>query len=93
MQLSIYGAVADCEEYIPPSASTGELVASAEKSESLVSPAELLNVQRPLLTNWLANQLQNHKERVENLPDDDQLFKLCTVCQIFFKLLKMNSIV
>ena len=35
---------------------------------------------RPLLTNWLAqgNQLQNHKERVENLPGDGQLIKLCT---------------
>ena len=52
----------------------------AEKSESLVSTAELLNFQRPPLTNWLAqgNQLQNHKERVENLPDDNQLIKLCT---------------
>ena len=46
-QISIYGAAADvCEEYIPPPASTGQPVASAEKSESLVSPAELLNVQK-----------------------------------------------
>ena len=80
-QFSIYGAVADlCEEYIPPPASRGQPVSSAEKSESLVSAAKLLNVQRPLLTNWLAqgNQLQNHKERVENLPGDGQLITLCT---------------
>ena len=46
LQLSIYGTVADmCEEFIPPLASTGNSVAMV-KSESLVSPDNLLNVQK-----------------------------------------------
>ena len=79
-KLSIYGAVADlCEEFIPPLAITGGPVVM-EKSESLVPPVDLLNIQRPLLTNDQAQRdlLQNHKERVEILPKDEQLIKLCT---------------
>ena len=79
IQLGVYGAVADlCEEFIPPLASTVKLVA-VEKSESLLSPADLLNIQRLLVNNEQApgNLLQNHKERVENLLDDDQLIKSC----------------
>ena len=76
-QLSIYGAVADrCEEFIPSFANTRRPIAM-EKSESF---ADLLKTQRPLLTNEQAHwdMLQNHKERVENLPNDEQLIKLCT---------------
>ena len=42
--------------------------------------ADLLNIQSPLLTNEQAqgNLLQYHKERLENLPDDEQVIKLCT---------------
>ena len=48
------------------------------KSESLVPSADLLKTQRPLLTNEQAqgDLLQNHKERLENLPNDEQLIKL-----------------
>ena len=63
-QLSIRGAVADlCEEFIPPLASIGRLVAM-EKSESLVPSADLLKTQRPLLTSeqTRGDLLQNHKE-------------------------------
>ena len=87
-------AVADmCEEFIPPLASTGKSVAMV-KSESLVSLADLLNVQRPLLTNELAqgNLLQNHKERVENFPDDEQLIKIMYRCRIHKKRLHPDSI-
>ena len=50
------------------------------KSESLVLSADLLNIQSPLLINEQAqgNLLQHHKERVENLHDDEQVIKLCT---------------
>ena len=64
-KLSVYGAVADlCEEFIPPLAIRGRPVAM-EKSESLVPPVDLLNIQRPLLTNAQAQR-------------DLQLIKLCT---------------
>ena len=79
-KLNIFGAVADlCEEFIPPLAITGTPVAM-EKSESLVPPVDLLNIQRPLLTNEQAkrNLLQNHMERLETLPKDKQFVKLGT---------------
>ena len=49
-----------------------------DNAESTVKTA--LNIQRPLLTNEQAqgDLLQNHKEQVENLLDDEQLIKLCT---------------
>ena len=77
-QLSFYGAVVDlCEEFLAPLAGTGRL-AAMDKSDSTVKTA--LNIQRPLLTNEQAqgDLLQNHKERVANLPNDEQLIKLCT---------------
>ena len=80
-QLSVYGAVADlCEEFVTPLSNTGKTCAVMEQSESIVTSADLLNIQRPLLTNEHAQGelLPNHKERVENLPDDEQLIKLCT---------------
>ena len=48
-----------------------------DNAESTVKTA--LNIPRPLLTHEQAqgDLLQNHKERVENLPDDEQLIKLC----------------
>ena len=80
-QLSINGAVADlCEEFTLPLANTRKPCLAMDKSESLVLFAYLLNIQSPLLTNEQAqgNLLQHHKESVENLPDDEQLIKLCT---------------
>ena len=73
-QLSIYGEEADqpvCR--IRPSIDWNrETLCSNGRSASMVTSADLLNIQRPLLTNEQAqgNLLQNRKERVENLPDD-----------------------
>ena len=51
-----------------------------EQSESTVGSADLLNIQRPLQNNEQAqgNLLHNHKERVQNLSNEEQLTKLCT---------------
>ena len=79
-QLSIRGAVADrCEEFIPSLANTRRPMAM-EKSDSLVPPVDLLKTQRRLVTKEQArgDLLQNNKERVENLPNDEQLINLCT---------------
>ena len=61
-----------CEEFTLPSANTGKPQVATDKSESLVTSADLFNIQRPLLTNELA------QGNLANLPDDDQLLKLCT---------------
>ena len=55
-QLSIHGAIADlCEELSPPLTSTEKLYyAAMDKLESFVLSADILNIQRPLLTNELA---------------------------------------
>ena len=80
-QLSFYGVVADmCEELTLSNsgnclAATGQPVAM-EKPESL----DLLNVSKPILTNQRVqgNFLLDHKQRIENLPGDDRLIKLCS---------------
>ena len=79
-QLSIYGAVADMwEEFVTPLTDTRKTYAVMEQSESTVTSADLLNLQRPLLTNEQSqgDLLQNHKEWVNNFPNDEQLIKLC----------------
>ena len=67
------------KEFVAPLGSKGRLGA-VDKSESTVTSDDLLNIQRPLLTNEQeqGDLLQNHKERVENLPNEEQLIKLCT---------------
>ena len=79
-QLSIYGAVSDvCEEYNICQTSTGRPV-EARQSDPLFEPADLL-IMTP--TSWIEslaqeNLLQKHKERVEKLPQQDQLIKIST---------------
>ena len=74
-QLSIYGAVSDLsEEY--SSCQTGRLVV-AEQSDPHFAPADLL-VTTPTPSIEIPaqeNPLQKHKERVEKLPQTDQLKK------------------
>ena len=50
------------------------------QAASLVTPADLLNIQRPLLINEQkqGNLLHNQKERVADISEDEQLVKLCT---------------
>ena len=74
-QLSIYGAVSDlCEEYSICQTSTGRHVV-AHQSDPHFAPADLL-VTTPIPSIEIPaqeNLLQKHKERVEKLPQPDQL--------------------
>ena len=77
-QLSIYGAVSDLrEEKSSCRTSAGRLVV-AGKSEPRFAPADLLLTTPTPSTEILAqeNLLQKHKERVEKLPQPDQLTKI-----------------
>ena len=79
-QLSIYGAVSDlCEEYSICQTSTGRPVV-AEQSDPFFAPADLMIMTRTSSIEIPAeeNLLQKHKERVENLPQPDQLINICT---------------
>ena len=78
-QLSIYGAVsALCEEYSSCQTRTGKLVV-AEQSDPLFAPADLFIMTPTPSIEILAqeNLLQKHKDRVEKLPQPDQLLKNC----------------
>ena len=78
-QHSIYGAVSDlCEEYSSCRTRTGRLV--AEQSDPLFAPVDLFMMTPTPSIEILAqeNLLQKHKERVEKLPQPDQLIKICT---------------
>ena len=79
-QLSIDGAVSDvCEEYGTCQTSTGRPVV-AEQSDIFFAPADSL-IMTPTSSIEIPAQeilLQKHKERVENLPQPDQLIKMCT---------------
>ena len=80
IQLSINGAVSDvCEEYTTCQTSTGRPVL-AEQSDQLFAPANLLIMTpRPSIEiPAQENLLQKNKERVERLPQRDQLIKVCT---------------
>ena len=80
-QLSIDGAVPDlCEEYSCCRTRTGRRLVLAEQSDPLFAPANLLVTTPTPSIEILAqeNLLQKHKERVENLPQPDQLIKICT---------------
>ena len=77
-QLSIYGAVSDlCEEYSRCQTRTGRLV--AEQPDPLFAPADSLTMTCTPSIEIPAqdNLLQKHKERVEKLPEPDQLIKIC----------------
>ena len=78
-QLSIYGAVSDlCEEYSSCRTRTGRPVV-AEQSDPFFAPADLL-IMTPTPSIEIPaqeNLLQKHKERVEKLPQPDQLIKIC----------------
>ena len=77
-QLSIYGAVSDlCEEYNSCQTRTRKLVVT---SDPLFAPADLLvtTLTPSIETPAQENLLQKHKERVEKLPQPDQLKKICT---------------
>ena len=76
---SIYGAVSDvCDEYSICQTSTVRPVL-AEQSDPLFAPADLLIMTPTLSIEILAqeNQLQKHKERVEQITQPDQLLKFC----------------
>ena len=79
-QFSIYGAVSDlCEEYSSCRTRTGRPVV-AEQSDPLFAPADLL-IMTPTPSVEIPaeeNLLQKHKERVEKLPQPDQLINICT---------------
>ena len=79
-QLSVYGAVSDlCDEYSTCGTRTGRPVLTGQ-SDPLFGPASLLmttpapSIEIPAQENLL----QKHKERVEKLPQPDQLIKICT---------------
>ena len=79
-QLSIYGAVSElCEEYSICQTSTRRLVV-AGRSDPLFVRTNLLIMTPTSSVEILAqeNLMQKHKERVENLPQPDQLIKVCT---------------
>ena len=79
-QLSIYGAVSDvCEEYSTCQTSTGRPVL-AEEYDPWFPPARLLLMTpRPSIEiPAQENVLQKCKERVEKLPQQDRLIKMCT---------------
>ena len=79
-QFSIYGAVSDvCEEYGTRQTSTVRPV-FAEQSDPLFAPANfLIMTLRPSIEIPAQdNLLQKYKERVDRLPQQDRLLKICT---------------
>ena len=79
-QLTIYGAVSDvCEEYTTCQTKTERRVL-ARQSDPLFEPAKLLiRTPRPSIEiPAQENSLHKYKERVERLPQQDRLIKICT---------------
>ena len=79
-QLSFCGAVSDvCEEYGTCQTSTGRPVL-AEQSDPLFAPANVLIMTPRPSIEILAQEilLQKYKERVERLPQQDRVMKICT---------------
>ena len=79
-QLSIYGAVSDvCEEYSTCQTRTVRPVL-ADQSDPLFAPTNLLTLTPTSSIEILAQEkfLQKYKERVERLPQQDRLIKICT---------------
>ena len=79
-QLSIYGAVSDlCEEYRSCRTRTWRPVVAAQSDPLFAPPDLLIMTPTPLIgIPEQENLLQKHKERVEKLPQPDQLIKICT---------------
>ena len=78
--ISIYGAVSDlCEEYSACHVRTGRLVL-ARPSDPLFEPASFLTKTPTPPTNDPAQEdlLQKYQERVEKLPLQDRVIKMCT---------------
>ena len=78
-QLSRYGAVAElCEEYESTMFYSDRVLEITKQTYSLVESADLLNVQKPSQADEKeqGDLLHIHKERAENLPDDEKLTKL-----------------
>ena len=79
-QLSIYGAVSDvCKEYRTRQTRTGRPVLAGQ-SDPLFAPANLL-IMTPTPSIEIpaqVNLVQKHKDRVERLPQQDRLIKICT---------------
>ena len=80
LQLSIYGAVSDmCDECISCHDRTGRPVVAGQ-SDPLFVPKSSLMKTHTLLTDDPALEedlLRRYRERVENLPQPDQLIKIC----------------
>ena len=74
-QLSIYGAVSDvCEEYSACQARTGRPVLAGQSDPLFASANLLIMTLRPSIEiPAQENSLQKHKERVENLPQQDRV--------------------
>ena len=79
-QLIIYGAVSDlCDEYSACRARTGRPVLAGQPAP-LFEPASLLMTTPTPSTEVPAQEdlLQKYKERVERLPQQDRVIKICT---------------
>ena len=92
-QLSIYGAVSDlCEGYSTCQTSTGSTV-FAEQSDQLFAPANLLIMTPRPSIEIPAQEIycRRTKERVERLPQQDRVIKICTDAGFLKKRLKSDS--
>ena len=92
-QFSIYGAVSDvCEEYSVCQTRKGRPVLAGQ-CDQMFEPAKLWTMTPRLSIEILAqeNLLQEYKERVERLPQQDRLKKNCIDAR-FLKQLKSDSI-
>ena len=79
-QHSIYGAVSDvCEEYGTCQARTGRPVLAGQSDPLFVPTSSLTTTPTPSIEiPAQENLLQKHEERVEKLPQQDRVIKICT---------------
>ena len=84
-ELSVYGAVSDvCDEYFACQTRTGRPVLAGQ-SDPLFEPAKLLimtpkpSIEIPAQENYL----HQYKERVERLPQQDRMIKICIDAGLF----------
>ena len=78
--LSIYGAVSDlCKEYKASHVRTGRLVLAGQSDPLFVPTSSLMRTPTPSTDDPAQeNVLQKYQERVERLPQQDRLIKICT---------------
>ena len=78
-QLSIYGTVSDlCEEYKAYHVRTGRLVMVGQSDPLFVPTSSLMRTPTPSTDDPAQEDLlQKYQERVEKLPQPDQLIKIC----------------